>query len=347
MLHADYQAPSLPVVLDLFVAQQRPIQEQGLHDPYLAWDQVLPSDAIRVMPLAGEHQLLISEPYVVTTGAAISQAIQARANHKEAQLNHTYDPVVKLQLGKGDCAQVFCIPGAGDNVFSFMDLAQQLGDDVSIYGLQPRGLWGKEAPHASVEAAARFYCHALQKHLSDQPLHIVGHSFGGWVALELVNQLEAMGIAVASLTIADSRVPNPKQQEYTDVAAMMKLVSLFEMQGVELHLSAEILESLSFRERLRRVHQSLIAQRVMPTTSRIEHLEGIFRVFATNIRTSYWPERQPQAPIGLLLSQEATEVQHQGWFTWHPTIQIEQSLANHVRLLKAPYVQQLAQLIAL
>ncbi|WP_068713714.1 non-ribosomal peptide synthetase [Vibrio tritonius] len=347
LLHADYQAPSLPVVLDLFVAQQRPVEEQGLHDPYLAWDQVLPSDAIRVMPLAGEHQLLISEPYVATTGAAISQAIQARANHKDAQSNHTYDPVVKLQLGKGDCAQVFCIPGAGDNVFSFMDLAQQLGDDVSIYGLQPRGLWGKEAPHASVEAAARFYCHALQKHLSDQPLHIVGHSFGGWVALELVNQLEAMGIAVASLTIADSRVPNPKQQEYTDVAAMMKLVSLFEMQGVELHLSAEILESLSFRERLRRVHQSLIAQRVMPTTSRIEHLEGIFRVFATNIRTSYWPERQPQAPIGLLLSQEATEGQHQGWFTWHPTIQIEQSLANHVRLLKAPYVQQLAQLIAL
>ncbi|MZI96062.1 alpha/beta fold hydrolase, partial [Vibrio sp. CAIM 722] len=347
LLHADYKVPTIPVSIDLFVAQQRPMEEQGIHDPYLAWDQVLPTDAIRVTPLSGEHQLLISQPCVAETGKAISDAIAKRRNQHEVQQTPSYDPVVKLQLGKVDCAQVFCIPGAGDNVFSFMDLAGQLGNDVSIFGLQPRGLWGKEAPHSSVAAAARFYCEAMHKHLNDQPLHIVGHSFGGWVALELVNQLEEMGIPVASLTIADSRVPQAHQMEYTDVAAMMKLISLFEMQGVELNLTAEILESLSFDERLRRVHQSLVANRIMPATSRINHLQGIFRVFSTNIRTSYWPERRPNTTIGLLLSEEASQQQQEGWLDWSPEIRVQQSTANHVKLLKAPFVQQLAKLIQL
>ena len=74
------------------------------------------------------------------------------------------------------------MPGAGDSVTSLIGLAEALGPDWPIYGFQARGLEGRYVPHSRVEAAARSYVREIESLYPQGPLHLVGHSFGGWVA---------------------------------------------------------------------------------------------------------------------------------------------------------------------
>ncbi|MDW6005256.1 non-ribosomal peptide synthetase [Vibrio mangrovi] len=76
-IRMDYQALPLAVHIDMIAAQDSPSVA-----PYLGWDQVLPTDQIRLVTVPGEHEVLVMHPYVTTTGAAISQAITLRAASK-------------------------------------------------------------------------------------------------------------------------------------------------------------------------------------------------------------------------------------------------------------------------
>ncbi|MEI8632779.1 hypothetical protein P4S72_13805 [Vibrio sp. PP-XX7] len=50
----------------------------------------------------------------------------------------------------------------------------------------------------------------------------------------MTQQLEAAGLTVASLTMADSRPPGATEREYTDIQVLLKLIDLFEMKGHQL-----------------------------------------------------------------------------------------------------------------
>ncbi|MEI8632778.1 hypothetical protein P4S72_13800 [Vibrio sp. PP-XX7] len=87
---------------------------------------------------------------------------------------------MKLQNGAPQQPVLLCIPGAGDNVFAFMDLVQAMPSDWTILGLHPRGLWGDEVPHSRVEAAANFYHQALLPHLSAPSPYLSAPRFIFW-----------------------------------------------------------------------------------------------------------------------------------------------------------------------
>ncbi|WP_256349730.1 thioesterase domain-containing protein, partial [Pseudomonas gingeri] len=90
-----------------------------------------------------------------------------------------------IQTGRAGRTPIFCVPGAGDSVTGFIGLTDALGADWPLIGLQPRGLDGAGAPHSRVESAARHYLQAIEQSHSHGPLHLIGHSFGGWVAFEM------------------------------------------------------------------------------------------------------------------------------------------------------------------
>jgi len=81
---------------------------------------------------------------------------------------------------------------------------------VAIYGLQPRGLEGELVPQSTVLAAAESYLRAINEIYPKGPIHLVGHSFGGWVAFEMAKLLvdAETKCVIASLTILDSEAPD-------------------------------------------------------------------------------------------------------------------------------------------
>ncbi len=96
----------------------------------------------------------------------------------------------------GSAPPLFMVPGVGGNVLVFAKLAKLLGSAQPVYGLQARGLDGKEAPFTSVTEMATHYVQQLKRVSPKGPYRIAGVCTGGLIAYEMAQQLQAQGEAV-------------------------------------------------------------------------------------------------------------------------------------------------------
>lgn len=122
----------------------------------------------------------------------------------------SWSPLVTIQP-KGSRPPFFCIHGAGGNVLIYRDLSRHLGTDQPFYGLQARGLDGELPPLATIEEMASLYVEEIRKVQPHGPYHLGGYCMGGTIALEMAQQLRALGEETALLALFDtmnwSRVP--------------------------------------------------------------------------------------------------------------------------------------------
>jgi thioesterase domain-containing protein len=101
----------------------------------------------------------------------------------------------------------FLVAGMFGNVLNLRHLAHLLGADRPFYGLQARGLYGGEAPHATLEEAAADYLAELRVVQPHGPYLLGGFSGGGITAFEMARRLEAAGEEVALLALLDTPLP--------------------------------------------------------------------------------------------------------------------------------------------
>jgi amino acid adenylation domain-containing protein len=94
---------------------------------------------------------------------------------------------------EGSNPPFFAVPGVGGNVLVFARLAKLLGDDQPFYGLQARGLDGKEKPFLRVEDMAAHYIDEIRSIQPQGPYLIGGTCTGGLAAYEIAQQLVAQG----------------------------------------------------------------------------------------------------------------------------------------------------------
>ncbi len=94
---------------------------------------------------------------------------------------------------EGKNAPFFAVPGVGGNVLVFARLAKLLGNDQPFYGLQARGLDGKEKPFMRVEEMAAHYIDEIRSVQARGPYLIGGTCTGGLAAYEIAQQLTAQG----------------------------------------------------------------------------------------------------------------------------------------------------------
>ncbi len=98
--------------------------------------------------------------------------------------------LVAIQPG-GSAVPCFAVPGIGGSVLGFAKLAQLLGPHQPFYGLQPRGLNGREAPFTSLKAMAAHYVQEIRTVRPTGPYVLMGTCTGGVVAYEMAQQLSA------------------------------------------------------------------------------------------------------------------------------------------------------------
>jgi aspartate racemase len=98
----------------------------------------------------------------------------------------------------------FLIHAAGGNVLEYYDLARRLCPDQPVYGLQAKGLDGREEPHTSIKAMAAAYLKEMREVQPEGPYLLGGRSSGGTVAFEMACMLAAEGQQVALLALLDT-----------------------------------------------------------------------------------------------------------------------------------------------
>jgi len=117
----------------------------------------------------------------------------------------TWKSLVKIKE-RGKKTPLYLIHGEGLNLLVFSGLAHNLDPNQPVYGLQSLGLNGFDEQLDTIEDIAAHYNSEILADNPNGPYAIVGYSLGGYIAIEMVKQLEARGKEVKLLGMIDTNL---------------------------------------------------------------------------------------------------------------------------------------------
>jgi arthrofactin-type cyclic lipopeptide synthetase C len=348
---AHYRVSPASQPVHLFRAQAL-MPGQAQPSPTRGWENKISTGLLRCIDVPGDHRSMMKAPDIQALGQALSQAMAA-AQVPEPE---AYQPLLTIQSGHAGHAPIFCVPGAGDSVTGFIHLTEALGPEWPIIGLQPRGFDGSGVPHSQVEAAAKCYLQAVEQLYPQGAVHLIGHSFGGWVAHAMAAQLQAAGREVASLTLIDSESPGGNGtagKPYTTTAALERLIETLQLSsGKSLGIDPLAFAEADDTTQMRLLHEGMVRAGVLSARSSAQAMHGPVRTFATALRTAYQPQLAYTGPVRLALVDDPTldawgnqreqAAMVEGWQRQVTDLAVWYGPGNHFTILKAPNVFSLA-----
>ncbi|MFZ5638599.1 MAG: amino acid adenylation domain-containing protein [Pseudomonadota bacterium] len=296
--------------------------------------------AVRLMAKVGAEFARTLPLAILFTAPTIAALAQALSSETET----SGDILVPIRA-QGDLPPVFGVPGAGGNVLSLQPLARALGERRPFFGLQAAGLDGVEAPATSVEEIARSNIEAMRRAQPVGPYRIVGHSFGGAVAFEMVRQLQAQGERVATLALIDALAPAALHER--DLAAddvddlVDACAALAAANGIALEIDAARLRAEGLEQGLATIAAAL-AERGIDVDAR--QLGDFAAVYRANLRAyrDYRPRRLARG-LDVVLHRAAGGVGDYGWSRLlRNRLRIRDLPADHFTILAPPHVDAIA-----
>jgi amino acid adenylation domain-containing protein len=114
-----------------------------------------------------------------------------------------WNSLVPIQT-QGSKPPLFLVHGAEGNVLLYRSLAESLGKDQPVYGLQSQGLDGGELFEPKLESIAAKYLEEIQSAQATGPYYLGGYCLGGTIAFEIAQQLTRAGESVALLAMFET-----------------------------------------------------------------------------------------------------------------------------------------------
>lgn len=265
-----------------------------------------------------------------------------------------FNPLMPLHATNSNGSPLLCIPGAGASITSFMELIDSLGEHWPVYGLQPRGINLAEPPHETVEDAALCNLNVLDQLNGDGPIHLLGHSHGGFVAFEMASRLYEQGCPAASLTLVDTEPPEATLRRIDTSEIFSQFIKVFEdMFDKTLVITKDVIQSGQIRPFVHELHAALIRAKCLPVRSTPEMLQGPLATFAAALQTSYTPAvRYPHKVHLVLVSDKRLdkdsdlkqrEAHVTQWRRAAPNLEVWYGPGHHFSILQAPHVHALAK----
>ncbi len=346
----DYAPPTIPAPLTLFAAL-----DVGRVDRSLGWD-AFAGPRLQLVPVRGDHYSIMERANIGALGAAITKAIDEAGERQQWHGEADYTPRISIQRGSPGVAPLFCVPGAGASVAAFNHLAQALGADLPLHGLQPRGLCGVMAPHSDVESAARAYIRAIRQVSARGPYRLLGHSYGGAVVTEMARQLHLQGDRIGALIVLDADAPAPvgtAPKYYSRTAMLERLVQLFDMNlETPMGLKATDFAPLAPEQQLKLLLTRLIEVKLVPARTSLQAIRGIVRVFGTNLNANYRVDAPYPDPVHVAGAPDPVgatperpfdpDLMLADWRRHAPKASLWVGTGNHLTLLAPPHVDALA-----
>jgi amino acid adenylation domain-containing protein len=164
---------------------------------------------------------------------------------RQEEWSAPWSSLVLIQAGEAK-PPLFCVHPVGGNILEYYTLANYLGQDRPIYGLQSQGLDGKQQPLRTIEDMAKHYIQEIQSVQPHGPYFLTGYSFGGLVAFEMAQQLLAARKEIGLLALLDSSAPNlPNRRPSFTQSLGIHISNLFQLTFKE--QSSYILDRVAYR----------------------------------------------------------------------------------------------------
>ncbi|WP_297336892.1 non-ribosomal peptide synthetase [Algoriphagus sp.] len=334
------------------------IEEIGIEDDFFA----LGGNSLKAVSLIAEIQkhllkkLPLHEVFKRTTVRAQSDFL----NDLKTDKSQTESSLIPLQP-KGIKTPLFIAPGIEGKCYYLVELAKALGEDQPVYGFQSVGLLAGEEPLTSIEAMAEFNIQLMKKIQPSGPYLLGGHSMGGWVVMEMSNQLRKQGEKVVFLGLFDSYSPtifeqregfsiHSNDQEINDLLLLLQRLADYYDPEINLSELKKILDLVAQSDRTEKVNQWAISKGLVPANFSQEEIKRWAQVIGINSRMSFQPKSTKQKTI--LFKAEETESETSevprclGWSSvMTTTLQIAVTPGNHISMMIEPNVTYLAKAI--
>lgn len=248
------------------------------------------------------------------------------------------EQLVVAARASGNRPPLWAIHPIGGSALWVRHLLSRLPEGQPLYGIQARGLEGRDAPHETVPAMATDYIEVIRGVQPRGPYYLCGASFGGTVAFEMAQQLRGTGEEVGLLALLDSYGP-----DYPARPSVWQRVRRF--------------RDKSWSERFDAVSGRVLS----PLTVDLEDIAGatlvesVRRVTEANQRAmeSYRPSPYPGTLVLVRASVHPEEMRtsfddpSNGWTRVAPgRVEVVPIATNHARLLDPPAIHEVGAALA-
>ncbi|MEG3960427.1 thioesterase domain-containing protein, partial [Microcoleus sp. herbarium2] len=243
---------------------------------------------------------------------------------------------------------LFCVHPGGGTVLAYIDLARHLGSEQPFYGLESLGLYEEQKSYARVEDMAAHYIEAMQAVQPQGPYLLAGWCFGGLVAFEMAQQLQARSEQVSFLGLLDistERVASEElaELELDDAAFLVKLFSK------DISLSLDSIRELGSDEQLLYVMEKIREINLIPPDVGLAQARYLVQILKSHIRAAkvYIPQPYQGRPTLFRASEEETANSQDLTLGWEELategVDLHWVPGNHSTMVREPHVQVLAK----
>ncbi|MGW2515640.1 acyltransferase domain-containing protein [Streptomyces sp. NPDC001617] len=301
--------------------------------------------AVRIRT-ALEHEFRIELPLRELLGAAdIGQV----ADRLQQELRTREIPPLRTLRASGSRPPLFLVHAAGGTTDVYRALAERLGDDRPVYGLE------RIEEAGSVTGKARRYADAITAAHPNGPCLLGGWSFGGFVAQETARHLVAAGREVELVVLVDSVRPLHDHAPADRVRAHLTgfAAHVADAYGVRLQLPYDELVAMDDDgERIDTVLRVLREAAAVPVAA-LEHQRASY--LDLRIGEAHRPQRYDGRVVLYRASEPAPHTVRDpayerddetlGWDEVCPCLTVVPVAGHHLSLLDPPQVDELAALL--
>ena len=313
------------------------IQPIGIHNNFFE----LGGDSLQAVRILSQIEQQIGPSLAITTllHAPTIDTLADLLRHPSTLMTDDDQESDMVLLRKGGSKPpLFCLSG----VLLYRELAEHLKTDRSVYGvylqaeidlLQTGNVQQFTAVFSSISTIADRYLAAIRQVQPSGPYHLVGESFGGVIAYEIAQKLQAVGEVVKFLAMLDTRAPNLSAQSLR--------------QRLKIHGQIMLKKGPAYLIEKLNDGQKNIRQNAKRHLKISEATESDIREM---VRKKAYGDYSPLAYEEEILlfraiDRDQFEVndRHLGWSVWVPQLQVFEVPGDHLSILKSPNVQIMAE----
>ena len=313
----------------------------GINDNFfdLGGHSLLAARLIARIEKATSHNIPVATLFEAPTVAQLAQKLE------QGSYASAWSPCVTLQTAKENTGAepLFYVHSLGANLVSFRKIASLMRGDRTVYGLQPHGLNGDQAPLDRIEDMAAAYIAEIRKKQPQGPYYLGGVCLGGVIAYEMAQQLKRAGETIGAVVMIDSFLPGQLHflrtrssiMEYLDrhLGEILILPRLARLKYFTRWLANGVVR---FGRASGVYERSSIARATRAL--RIAHIRAIL---------TYQPQPYDGRVINMICAEAAHRAYEDRRLAWSSLVQggfeIKMLPGNHLTMVEEPHVRVLVQ----
>ncbi len=273
-------------------------------------------------------------------GGTVAHLAQLLRRHLAGEVAAT--TLVPLQE-RGTKPPLYFVHPSGGSVHWYAELARLLDPERPFFGIQAKGLDGREELHTSIPEMAEHYVEAILEAQPDGPYLLGSWSLGVAIVYEMAQQLVKRGKSVPFLAILDQgpTIPYPEPE---DLAAY--LINVF---GKHVPVTVEELRALPEEEQVPLVYQRARAVNWLLPDVSLEQFHHFVKML--KVQADAWRRYEPQPYPGRITLFRAQEQppesppeRDMGWAALaQGGVDVRDVPGDHLSMLQEPHVRVLAE----